>query len=208
MKKTFLIAATFFGIATASAQSDKTGFEFGVRGGANFANITTTDYLGSPDGRTNFYAGLVSELPLHERFSLQGEVFYSGQGYKRIYSIYNVEFEDDVTFDYKFKADYIQVPLLAKFYIVEGLSVAAGPQFGFKVNEKIDHNTSSTSNGVALNPVNINTFDIQGTAGLEYKLKNGLFIQGRYSYGFSELIKNSYVHYHTSVFSAGLGYMF
>ncbi|MGO3183521.1 MAG: porin family protein [Aequorivita sp.] len=145
---------------------------------------------------------MLAELPLQERFSLQGEAFYSGQGYERNFSI------ADQTFDYKFKADYIQVPLLAKFYIVEGLSVAAGPQFGFKVNEKIDHNSSSTSNGGAINPVNIKTFDFQGTAGLEYKHNSGLFIQGRYSYGFSDVIKNSNSHYHTSVFSAGLGYMF
>ena len=197
MKKTFLIVATFFGIAAASAQTDKTGFEFGVRGGVNFANITNENSdLDSPDSRTNFYAGLVAELPLHEAFSLQGEVFYSGQGFERNIPVVN----DKVTY----KADYIQVPLLAKFYIVEGLSIAAWPQFGFKVNEKIDYNGSA--NGVELDADSLKTFDMQGTAGLEYKLDNGLFIQGRYSYGFSDLVKDSSIH--TSVFSAGLGYMF
>ncbi len=197
MKKTFLIVATFFGIAAASAQSDKTGFEFGVRGGVNFANITTSDDLGSPDGRTNFYAGLVAELPLHERFSLQSEVFYSGQGFERYIPL------GDEKVDYKYSADYIQVPLLAKFYIVEGLSISAGPQFGFKVNEKIDH---ASGNLGTIETNSLKTFDIQGTAGLEYKLSNGLFIQGRYSYGFSDLVKNNNIH--TSVFSVGLGYMF
>lgn len=69
MKKTFLIVATFFGIAAASAQSDKTGFEYGVRGGVNFANITTTDDLGSPDGRTSFYAGIFSRNFLYRSVS-------------------------------------------------------------------------------------------------------------------------------------------
>ena len=197
MKKSFLIIATFLGIAAASAQTDKTSFEFGVRGGVNFANITNENSnLESPDSRINFYAGLVAELPLHEVFSLQGEVFYSGQGFERNIPLVN----DKVTY----KADYIQVPLLAKFYIVEGLSIAAGPQFGFKVNEKIDFNPSE--NGVEFDTNSLNTFDMQGTAGLEYKLDNGIFIQGRYSYGFSDLVKDSSIH--TSVFSAGLGYMF
>lgn len=197
MKKTFLIVATFFGIATASAQSDKTGFDFGVRGGVNFATIANENSdMDSPDSRTNFYAGLVAELPMHERFSLQGEVFYSGQGFER-----NIPLVDEKM---KYKADYIQVPLLAKFYIVEGLSVAAGPQFGFKVNEKIDYNPSGDS--VEFDADELKTFDFQGTAGLEYKFDNGLFVQGRYSYGFSDLIKDNSIH--TSVFSAGLGYMF
>lgn len=197
MKKTVLIIATFFGIAAASAQSDNSEIQFGVRGGANFSKITSNDNFESPDSRTDFYAGLVAELPLQERFSLQGEVFYSGQGFKS--SRKNALNE---TTDFKYKADYIQVPLLAKFYIVEGLSVAAGPQFGFKVNEKLDHTTT----GGKVEMDNLKTFDFQGTAGLEYKFDNGLFLQGRYSHGFSDLIKDNNLH--TSVFSAGLGYMF
>lgn len=197
MKKTFLIVATFFGIAAASAQSDKTGFDFGARGGVNFATIANENSnLDSPDKRTSFYAGLVAELPMHERFSLQGEVFYSGQGFDR-----NVPGIDDKI---EYQADYIQVPLLAKFYIVEGLSIAAGPQFGFKVNEEIDY--KPTSDGGDINTDSLKTFDFQGTAGLEYKFDNGLFLQGRYTYGFSDLIKDNSIH--TSVFSAGLGYMF
>ena len=197
MKKTFLMVASFFAIAAASAQSDKTSFDFGVRGGVNFANITNENSdFSSPDSRTNFYAGLVAELPLHDSFSLQGEVFYSGQGFER-----NIPIIDEKV---QYKADYIQVPLLAKFYIVEGLSVAAGPQFGFKVNEKIDYKPSD--DGGEFDADNLKTFDLQGTAGLEYKFNNGLFLQGRYSYGFSDLIKDSSIH--TSVYSAGLGYMF
>ncbi len=199
MKKTFLILTTFLGIAVASAQSDKSGFDFGVRGGVNFANITTNDDLGSPESRTNFYAGLVAELPLQERFSLQGEVFYSGQGFER-----NIPLVANEKIAYTNKADYIQVPLLAKFYIVERLSIAAGPQFGFKVSEKVAYDSSAVVGSIETDK--IQTFDFQGTGGLEYKFDNGLFIQGRYTYGFSDLVKNNDIH--TSVFSAGLGYMF
>lgn len=172
---------------------------FGLRGGVNFANITTNDDLGSPDSRTNFYAGLVAELPLQERFSLQGEVFYSGQGFER-----DIPLVANEKIAYTNKADYIQVPLLAKFYIVEGLSIAAGPQFGFKINEKVEYDSSAVVGSIETD--DIQTFDFQGTGGLEYKFDNGLFIQGRYTYGFSDLLKNNDIH--TSVFSAGLGYMF
>jgi len=130
---------------------------------------------------------------------LQGEVFYSGQGFER-----NIPLTANETINYTNKADYIQVPLLAKFYIVEGLSIAAGPQFGFKVNEKVEYNSSAVVGSIETD--NLKTFDFQGTGGLEYKFGNGLLIQGRYSYGFSDLVKDNNIH--TSVFTAGLGYMF
>lgn len=199
MKKTGLIIAAFFGIASLSAQSNSGEIELGVRGGVNFAKIITSDDLGSPDSRTNFYAGLVAELPLQERFSLQGEVFYSGQGFER-----SIPLIGDQKIEYKNHADYIQVPILAKFYLVEGLSIAAGPQFGFKVKEKVSY--SPLADVGTIETDNLKTFDFQGTAGLEYKFDNGLFVQGRYSYGFSDLIKDFDLH--TSVFSAGLGYIF
>lgn len=200
MKKTILILATIFGfgIAGASAQTNSNDIQLGVRGGVNFANIASNEDIGSYDSRTNFYAGLVAELPLQERFSLQGEVFYSGQGFEQKMELMNQEYK------YKYKADYIQVPLLAKFYIVEGLSVSAGPQFGFKVNEKISLSDSSSS--LENDASSLKTFDFQGTGGLEYKFDNGLAIQGRYTYGFSDLVKDNNIH--TSVFSVGLGYMF
>lgn len=197
MKKTILIVAAFFTIVAASAQSDKTEFQYGVKGGVNFSTIANENSnVDSPDKRTSFYGGLVAELPLHERFSLQGEAFYSGQGFDR-----SVPGSKDKA---EYQVSYIQVPLLAKFYLVEGLSIAAGPQFGFKINEELDFDPKNGGGDYETNE--LKTFDFQGTAGLEYKFHNGLFLQGRYSYGFSDLIKDESIH--TSVFSAGLGYMF
>ena len=63
-----------------------------------------------------------------DEFSFQAVLLYSAQGAKSDYS----ETLNDVTFRYtSVKLEYIHVPLLAKFYIVEGLSLEAGPQVGF-----------------------------------------------------------------------------
>merc|ERR1712146_452749 len=127
------------------------------------------DDFDSPDSRTSFYLGLLAEAPLSDHVSLQPEVFYSAQGF-------DITDEPD-TPDAQFQVDYIQVPVLLKFYIADGLNIHGGPQF-----------------------------DFQGTAGVEYKFPSGFFIQGRYSYGFSEMIED--VDVHNSVWSAGLGFMF
>lgn len=188
MKKSILIIAILFIGATSFAQNSN-NVQLGVRGGANFATVAGDDY-DSPDSRTSFYLGLLAEAPLSDHVSLQPEVYYSGQGF-------------DVD-NAQFKVDYIQVPLLLKFYIADGLNIQAGPQFGFKVNEEFDFDPNEDSG--SFDTDSVNDFDFQGAAGVEYKFPSGFFIQGRYSYGFSEMVED--VDVHNSVFSAGLGFMF
>lgn len=194
MKKNVLIIAALMVGSICLAQNTN-NVQLGVRGGANFATVAGDDF-DSPDSRTSFYLGLLAEAPLSDHVSLQPEVYYSAQGF-------DITDEPD-TPGAQFQVDYIQVPVLLKFYIADGLNIQAGPQFGFKVNEEIDFDP--TEDGGDFDTDSINGFDLQGAAGLEYKFPSGFFIQGRYSYGFSEMIED--VDLHNSVWSAGLGFMF
>jgi hypothetical protein len=195
MRTLLFSAALLVAGITANAQSESLSFDFGARGGLNLSTVTG-DGFDSPDNRTNFYAGLVAEAPISERFSLQTEVFYSGQGFDF------TEEEDEL--DAEFQVNYIQVPLLAKIYLFEGLNIHAGPQFGFKIDEEIDFEPADDDGDFDTDTVE--DFDFQLTSGLEYKFESGFLIQARYTYGFSQLIENQDVH--NSVFSAGVGYMF
>lgn len=200
MKKGLLvIALVVFGATAVQAQQD---WGFGVKGGVNFANLTGNN-VGNTDGRTSFYAGLVGELPIVENlFSIQPEVMYSGQGF----DIAEIDQDNvlDTDDNIEYQLDYINVPILAKIYLVEGLSVQAGPSFNFKVNEEIDYNPTSDDGDIERNSAK--DFEVGGAVGLEYKLNNGLFVQGRYNYGFTDILDQGDVH--NSVFQAGLGYMF
>jgi opacity protein-like surface antigen len=195
MKKvlTLLILITAGSSLFAQSWSDK--FQFGIKGGANFATVAGDDF-DSPDSRTSFYAGLVAEAPLTEALSIQPEVFYSGQGF-------DLNDNSDGT-DAEYQIDYIQVPILLKVYLVDGLNIQAGPQFGFKVNEEVEF--QPTNDGGDIDTDAVRDFDFQLTSGLEYKFAESFFIQARYTYGFSELIEDTDVH--NSYFSAGIGYMF
>ncbi|WP_240927712.1 porin family protein, partial [Cellulophaga sp. Z1A5H] len=177
------------------AQSWSDKFQLGVKGGANFATVVGDDF-NSPDSRTSFYAGLVAEAPITETFSIQPEVFYSGQGF-------DLSNNND-GIDAQYKLDYIQVPLLLKVYLIDGLNIHAGPQFGFKVNEQIDFDPSNGGGEIDTNSTE--DFDFQLTSGVEYKFAESFFVQARYTYGFSELIKDADIH--TSYVSAGVGFMF
>lgn len=195
-KQLFILGILFLSVTQAKAQSDMMGFDFGVRGGVNFATLTSGDLDEAPDARTSFYAGFVAEAPLTERFSIQAEAFYSGQGF----DIQSVEDGDDI----EFQLDYIQVPVLLKIYLVEGLNIHAGPQFGFKISEEID--SSPLDDGGDFDTDSIKDFDFQIAAGVEYKFTGGFFVQARYAYGLTEVIDNTDTH--NAVFSTGIGFMF
>lgn len=196
------VVLTVGAIVSSNAQSDSKLVQIGAKGGVNFATVAG-DGFDSPDSRTSFNAGLVAEVPYSERFSLQAEVFYSGQGF---------EVEDinlgDLNIDtnkVEYQLDYIQVPLLAKFYLIEGLNIYAGPQIGFKVNEKIDYESGDVAVDDTMFP-EAQDFDFSGTVGAGYKFDNGFFIDARYNYGFSDLVKDRSSH--NSVVQAGVGLMF
>ena len=92
-------------------------FKLGLKGGINYANqngttitVNSTNY--KTDAITNYHIGLLAEVKLGERFSIQPEVLYSTQGAK--YDAIGVvdNFTNDV--------GYISIPLMAKINLKNG----------------------------------------------------------------------------------------
>jgi len=201
MKKTFLLVAiAIMGFSANSVAQESWGF--GIKGGINFSTVTG-DYFDDPDSRTAFNVGVLAEIPIANRFSIQPEVLYSAQGYDFASIDQDNIFDTDDNIEYQL--DYIQVPVLAKVYVLDGLSIQAGPSFNFNVNEELDFSPTEDGGEIELSD-QVNDFEMGGAAGLEYKLNNGFFIQGRYSYGFTEVFDGSDAH--NSVWQASIGYQF
>jgi len=129
MKKSFLLV----GIALLSlgGLNAQEYVMFGVKGGINSSTFSGDGFgdFDNPDSRTSFNLGLLAEIPVSDKFSVQPEVLYSGQGYDIV--------SRDNANDVEYQLDYINVPVLAKYYLVDGLSLEAGPQIGFLVNSEI-----------------------------------------------------------------------
>lgn len=179
MKNLFLTAiVVLLSATTLYAQSDDTTTQFGVKGGVNLATITGDD-VGDLDSRTSFHLGLFMEIPLSERFSFQPEVLYSSQGFS-------------ISDQADYKLDYIQVPLMAKIYIVKGLYAEAGPQFGFKVKEEVDYETDSSGGEIIFDPDDsvIKDFDTNLALGAGYKFDNGFSLSARYNLGLTSIVKD------------------
>jgi len=149
--------------------------EFGAKAGVNFASINGDD-TEEFDMRTSFHIGAVAEFLFSERFSLQPELIYSSQGAKM----------SDEGFDFIIKLNYINLPIMAKYYVTEGLSLEIGPQFGFLLSAKAKSEFDGESEEEDIKD-ELNNFDFGINFGAGYKLENGLSFTARYNYGFSNL---------------------
>lgn len=204
MKVSKIVAAGLFcmtavNFATAQNEADNTmdkAVSFGVKGGVNFATVTGDD-IDSPDSRTSFHVGAVVEFPLSDMFSIQAEALYSGKGF-------DFDFEGPEGDNAELQLDYIDVPILAKVYITEGLSIEAGPQISFLVNEEVDINPNSDSGDADMDEAE--SIDFGLAAGLTFQTNMGIFATGRYNIGLTDIYSDTDVKH--SVFQIGLGYKF
>lgn len=178
MKKVVVIAALALIGFGANAQDIK----LGVKAGANFSNIKVdTDFGGgSPDGATSFYIGGLVDFSVSEKFHVQPEVLYSIEGAK------------DLDFS------YVNIPLMGKFYLVEGFNIQAGPQLGILVDAE------GGTDGLKSTNLSLNV-------GAAYEMEAGLFFDARYNFGLSNILEeeegfNSELN--TKGFQVGLGYRF
>ena len=183
MKKFLLITLiSVLGFSQVNAQD----IQFGAKAGLNFASVlgdNTEDF----ETVTAFNYGVMAEIPISNTFSFQPEVLYSGQGYS--------------TGDYTVALNYLNVPLMAKYYVHKGLSLEAGPQIGFLVNVNDE--------GLGIED-DFNTVDFGVNLGLGYKLNNGLNFSARYNIGLTDIYDISGINgkNKNGVFQVSVGYFF
>src|SRR5690554_3793689 len=187
MKKLLLIVALgLFTFTTVEAQEFRMGAKLGLNvaslGGDTYGNLS----LGA---RTSFHIGGLVEIPLMGNFAIQPELLYSSEG------------ADWSTFgsSYDFKLDYIRIPVLAKYYFIEGLSAELGPNFGVLVSAKQDD--VDVKDGM-------NGFDVGLGVGASYRLNMGVFFSLRYNKGFMNVNDSDAIKQQTNVFQVSAGYSF
>lgn len=109
-----LITAAFIRV-----QAQETAF--GIKGGLNLTNLKVSDPEASYDSRTGFHAGVFVRGKF-SKIAIQPELLLFTQ---------STEVSSSLIGDYQDKFTYLSVPVMLKFYIVSGLNIHAGPQFGF-----------------------------------------------------------------------------
>lgn len=214
MKK-ILLSAVFLFSALSYAQDVK----FGAKVGLNISNLSgdvedTKSLIGA-------HLGGFAEISISEKFAIQPELLFSMQGAKSEYS------ESDVDYSYseesKTKLNYLNVPILAKYYVAEKFALLAGPQFGILMSAKEDYEFSETLSGTSdsgSESIDAKEFykslALSFNLGASYSITENFFVDARYNLGLSSIAKDytdefgdsTSLKINNNVFQFSVGYKF
>ncbi len=190
MKKTILIAATFFALFSAKAQKA----HFGIKAGMNASSLNSSPSNSDMQTKIGFNAGLLAHIHTSNKsWAVQPEIYYSSEGAK-----------SKANSKAKTNLDFLNVPVLVQYMFDNGFRIEAGPQVGFLLNAKSKVGSTSTD---VKNSFKKTNFSIP--VGLGYLTSSGLGFDARYNFGISDLNNtNSGTKVHSNVFQFGLFYQF
>lgn len=198
MKKFILMAAAVLMTATAASAQ----LRMGVKAGVNVANMSNTKIgTATTKSRVGFTAGVFGEYALCDRFALSADVLYSPQGF-----IHKLKEGKGKSVN---KYDYLNVPILANYYIVDGLAVKAGLQPGILLSAKTKISGRDTGNGTFDIKETAEKFDLSLPVGVSYELPVGVQLDLRYAIGMTSVNKIKLnKNQKNGVFSLTAGYKF
>jgi outer membrane immunogenic protein len=159
----------------------------GFKAGLNIAQVRS-EFDGdseSSDMSVGFLLGGYLNIPMSEITSFQPELIFSRVGGKD--SAYDPDLGGDLSVT--LKADYLSVPLLARFKAGENFNFLAGPQVGLLVGAKAKIEIQGQSITVDAKD-GYKTFDFGLTGGIGYS-KNKFAIDARYYFGMLNIVDES-----------------
>ncbi|MEO8236869.1 MAG: porin family protein [Flavobacterium sp.] len=163
----------------------------------SLVNLTGDD-IEDNSSKVGFLVGGFAEIKLSEKFAIQPELLFATQGTK---------FEaDGGGDDLKYNLDYLNVPVMAKFYVVDKFSLEAGPQIGFLLSAKAkagdeDENVKDSFKSI----------DFGVNFGAGYDFTENLSAGIRYNLGLANILdteEGNDTKIKNSVFSLSVGYKF
>lgn len=164
MKKILLLIAS---ITLAALAANAQQWSFGPKVGVSFATANGFD---GAKVREGLIAGVFADRMVNNYWGLQAELLFTQQGW-------NVETEGSPKV--RTRLDYISMPILGKYYIVDGLNFQMGGQFSYLVGAKEKESGSSNRSVRSA----YNKYNIEFLAGLAYDFDFGLVVEGRYNLG-------------------------
>ena len=184
MKK-IVIALMCTILATGAAMAQEK-FTFGPKIGVDY-----THYWGENvehGGHLNYQAGVFMEYRFTSKFSIAPEVVFAAQGGKYDFKR-NIE-GIDVELKETDHVNYINVPVMLKYYVAPALSIDFGPQVGFNVYSKntIEGKVEKLKEKQTTDMKKYTkTVDFGLGLGLTYNITEEVFIQARYTMGLTKV---------------------
>jgi hypothetical protein len=154
------------------------GHDIGAKAGINLATLTDSD----GNLKLGFHAGGFAEFTISDRIAIQPELLYSTQGVS--FSVRRVDFD--------FNLNYINLPVLLKINIAEGLKAEVGTQVGFLLSSEFEAEESGQSASISLKK-GTKSIDVSAVVGLSYTFAEKFVVGARYNLGFTKVYDNAKV---------------
>ena len=224
MKKFFLMAAVAMMAAmsiNAQGRFEPGTFTLQPRVGVTGAMITNMPSVRMPgigkiehDATGGFFIGADAAYQVNKWFEVAAGVNWAqaGSGWKN--TNLNVEGVSMKVKDLKIETSYINVPVIANIYILDGFALKTGVQFGYLTSAKLKGEFSAEGMTEKLDESckdDFNKFDLSIPVGLSYEFKNHIVLDARYNFGLSKVNKDTdpdYKNGRNLSFALTIGYKF
>ena len=181
MKKFFVLIAAAIVSMSAMAQ-----VQFGAKVGVDLTNFWGED--AEHGMKPSYQAGLLMEYKFSPKFAIAPEVVFASQGGKFKAVEMNM-FGLDVSKTVTFNTNYINVPVMLKYYATPNFSIDFGPQVGFNVYSKASVEDEDTAWDLK---DNTKAVDFGLGLGGTYNLTENAFVQARYTLGMTKVFDGDY----------------
>jgi len=192
-------------LLTAGFATAQKRFTFGPKIGVDYTHFWDNEVDAS--GQFNYQAGAFLEYRFTDKFSVAPEVVFAAQGAKKKQAI-----------ETTYHTNYINVPVMLKWYVIKPLSIDFGPQLGINIYSK-GTTKSIPQEAPMLKRIADGTHDMKdltktvdfGVAlGLTYNITDEVFVQGRYTMGMINVFKTDYTsnNYKYGNAQIAIGYRF
>lgn len=202
MKKIVLAVTALLLSVCANAQNTVNNWSLQPKVGINLATMTNDD---DAKIRVGLVAGAELAYQASPSLSISAGALYSEQGTEaKIDGVKGT-----------LKMDYVNVPILAHFHVVEGLAIKLGIQPGFLINDKIEVKVNGVSAEVDMKEAyrnigvdaDIPSLDFAIPLGLSYEF-NHVVLDACYNFSLTKAISVLGESTKHSVFQISIGYKF
>lgn len=186
IKKKMTLLLAMLACMSVSAQ-----VQFGAKVGFDLTNFWGKDKVLAM--APNYQTGLLMEYTFNPRFAIAPEVVFASQGSGKI-TLYEAGWVGEgptSTTMISYQVNYINIPVMLKYYASPAFSIDFGPQAGFNVYSKY----TITGENVIEQPAHDNkdqtkAVDFGLGLGGSYNLTDKAFIQARYTLGLTKVFKS------------------
>ena len=211
MKLSLLSVITLL-LASITTNAQQEYFEYGFKGGLNLSNISG-DEVSNYETRTSMNIGAYGLYKILPKLGIQAELLYSEQGFSERFDSEEVDIDEIKSLT---RMQYINLPVLVSYNLIEQLWIEGGVQVGYLVNAEeereersIDDSGQLISETETINQTNrYEGLELGLLGGLRYKLSQNFMIQARYEKSINDIDKELAGDQFNEVWSFSVGYVF